>query len=147
MAYSDFDLRTAIQKFSLTEDRGQDLFAAVPALLPSEFLQIWLTEFAPVGVGVGSEKARSEYIIMPILAEARRRCSLSMNVFPGITLDVDRDRGLNGFCDYVITNSPEIYYLKGPLIAVVEAKKEDLVAGSGECVASMVSLRQFNEND
>jgi hypothetical protein len=46
-----------------------------------------------------------------------------------------------------ITRSAEYYYLRGPLIAVVEAKREDLIAGLGQCAASMVAMRLFNERD
>jgi len=107
MAFSDFDLRRALQAFALVEQRDLDLFAGVPPLEPSPFLRVWLDEFAPVAVGVNSEKARSEFIIAPFLAEARRRAVGPVNVLPGVTLDIDRDRGLSGFCDFVITRSAE----------------------------------------
>ena len=80
MAYGDFDLRTAVHRFGLTENRTTDLFASVAPLEPSEFLYIWLTEFAPVALGVNSEKARSEFIIAPMLAEAKRRSETTVNV-------------------------------------------------------------------
>lgn len=147
MAYGDFNLKTAVQTFGLTEDRDADLFAAVEPLEPSEFLRAWLDEFAPVALGVNSEKARSEFIIAPLLAEAKRRATTFMNVLPGVTFDVDREQGLTGFCDFLITRSPEIYYVQGPIMAVVEAKKEDLVAALGQCVAEMVAIRLFNERE
>src|SRR5438105_2767875 len=133
MSFSDFDLKTAIETFGLEEDRRTDLFSAVESLEPSEFLVAWLKEFAPVALGVSSEKARSEYIITPMLAEAKRRAGTEVNVLPGVTLDVDRERGLTGFCDFLIARSAEFYYLKAPLLAVVEAKREDIVAGLGQC--------------
>ncbi len=147
MAFSDFDLRGALQAFGLTEERDAALFADVAPLVPSPFLQVWLDEFAPVAVGVNSEKARSEFIIAPFLAETRRRSAAPVNVLPGVTLDVDRARGLSGFCDFVITRSPEYFFLRGPLAAVVEAKREDLVGGLGQCAAAMVALREFNDRD
>jgi hypothetical protein len=58
MSYSDFDLKTAIQTFGLTEDRRTDLFAAVESLEPSEHLAAWLKDLAPVALGVISEKAQ-----------------------------------------------------------------------------------------
>ena len=66
MAFSDFNLRTALQTFGLTEQRDVDLFADVAPLNTSEFLRKWLDEFAPVAVGVNTEKARSEFIITPM---------------------------------------------------------------------------------
>jgi hypothetical protein len=147
MAFSDFDLKTAVHTFDLTEERGTDLFAGVAPLEPSDFLRVWLEEFAPVALGVNSEKARSEYIITPVLAEAKRRAPVTVNVLPGVALEVDKSRGLVGFCDFLIARSAEIYYLQGPILAVVEAKKEDLVAGLGQCAAELVALRLFNERE
>src|SRR5438445_8264862 len=127
MAFSDFDLKTAVSKFALTEDRDTDLFVGVEPLEPSEFLRVWLEQFAPVALGVNSEKARSEFIIAPILAETKRRASTTLNVLPGVTFEVDKAQGLTGFCDFLIARSAEFYYVQGPILAVVEAKREDLV--------------------
>ncbi|HVC94990.1 MAG TPA: hypothetical protein VND64_14940 [Pirellulales bacterium] len=147
MAYSDFDLKTAVHRFALAEVRNADLFAEVEPIEPSERLSTWLDTFAPVALGVNSEKARSEFIIAPILAEAKLQVGNSVNVLPGVTFDVDKGQGLSGFCDFLIARSPEIYYVEGPVLAVVEAKKEDLVAGLGQCVAEMVAIRLFNERE
>ena len=147
MAYGDFDLKTAVQTFGLTEERDTDLFAAVEPLEPSAFLRDWLAEFAPVALGINSERARSEFIIAPMLVETERRAGPPVNVFPGVAFDVDKARGLNGFCDYLIVRSPEIFYVLGPIVAVVEAKKEDLIAGLGPCVAEMVAIRLFNDRE
>ncbi len=62
MSYADYDLRTAVQTFGLTEGRDTDIFAAVGPLEPSEFLRVWLDEFAPLALGVNTERARSEFI-------------------------------------------------------------------------------------
>src|SRR5260370_623700 len=102
MAFSDFDLKTAVQTFALTEERDTDLFAAVEPLEPSAFLRVWLDKFAPVALGVNSDKARSEFIIAPMLAETKLRAGISVNVLPGVTFDVDREQGLAGFCDFLI---------------------------------------------
>lgn len=147
MSFSDFDLRTAVQTFGLTEVRDIDLFADVAPLEPSEFLKTWLETFAPVALGVNSEKARSEFIIAPMLAETKLRATRFVNILPGVTFEVDKERGLTGFCDFLIARAPEIYYVMGPLVAVVEAKKEDLVAGLGQCVAEMVAIKIFNERE
>jgi hypothetical protein len=44
-------------------------------------------------------------------------------------------------------HSSQIYYVQGPILAVVEAKKENLTAGLGPCVAEMVAIRIFNERE
>ena len=147
MVFSDFDLKTAVQTFGLVVDQDTNLFAAVEPLQPSPFVQVWLEKFALVALGVNSEKARSEFIIAPMLAEAQLRAGTVVNVLPGVTFDVDKAQGLSGFCDFLIARSAAIYYIQGPIIAVVEAKKEDIIAGLGQCVAAMVAIRLYNEQD
>jgi hypothetical protein len=97
MAFSDFDLKTAVHTFALTEDRDTDLFAGVEPLEPSASLRNWLETLAPVALGLNSEKARSEFIITPILAELKLRVGASVNVLPGVTFDVDKQQGLPAF--------------------------------------------------
>jgi hypothetical protein len=145
--YADFDLKTALRTFELVNERDTDLFAAVEPIELNPHLVEWLDEFASVALGINTDKARSTYIITPILAEAKRRAGTPVNVLPGVAFDVDRARGLSGFCDYLITRSSKIFYIQAPIVAVVEAKKEDLIAGLGQCVAEMVAIRLFNERE
>ncbi len=147
MSFSDFDLKTAVEKFGLVEERDRDLFGMVEPIEPSPTMRDWLDEFTPIALGISTEKARSEYIIAPVLFEARRRSKPPMNVLPGVALDVDRPNGLSGFCDFLIARSAEYFYLRAPLVAVVEAKREDIIAGLGQCVAEMVAIRMFNERE
>src|SRR5205823_10573856 len=56
-------------------------------------------------------------------------------------------RGLTGYCDYLITRSSERYFVEAPVVAVVEAKREDLIGGLGQCVAEMVAIQIYNERD
>jgi hypothetical protein len=147
MAYANFDLRTAVQKFELTKNESVDLFAHLEPLPPSDVLNQWLADFAPVALGITTEQARRELIIAPILAEAKRRSRLAINFFPGVPLSVDEARGLTGVCDYLIARSAEIYYVEAPILAVVEAKREDLSAGLGQCAAEMVGIQLFNERE
>ncbi len=93
---------------------------------------------------MNTEKAKSESIIFPILTEARRRAGLPATILSGVAFDVDRAVGLTGFCDFLIARSHEIYYIQAPIVAVVEAKKEDIIAGLGQCAAEMVAIRMFN---
>ncbi len=147
MAYSDFDLHTAVQTFGLRVERDTDLFVGVAPLEPSDYLRDWLDDFGTLALAVGTEMARNVYLIAPLLAEAQRRAAGPVHVLPGMALDADKARGLNGFCDYLIARSEEIYYLRSPLAAVVEAKREDIIAGLGQCAAAMVGMRVFNEKD
>jgi hypothetical protein len=147
MAYSDFDLKKVTTDFGLTTVQNLDLFAGVPPVAPSQYLRDWLAEFAPVALGFGSELARSGYIITPVLAEAKRSSAVPVTVIPGLTLDVDRTKGLTGVCDFILSRSTDTFALRAPVFVAVEAKREDITAGIGQCAAEMVAIRLFNFKD
>ncbi len=144
MAYSDFDLRTVRERFDLTLVEDADLFAVTVEIEPGEWLRMTLAEWAPAALAMNTEKARSEMIIAPILMEAVRLSDRRVNLFSGISFDVDRERGLNGACDFLLAKSPERFYLSHPVVAVVEAKREDITGGLGQCFAALVAAQTFN---
>jgi hypothetical protein len=147
MAYADFDLKKVVRTFGLTEDNETNLFKEIDPIEPSDFLRPWLDDYAAIAMGVNSEKARSEFIIAPMLAEMMHQSGGLVNVLPGVTFAVDPPQGLVGFCDYLITKSRNVYYVQAPVLAVVEAKREDIVAGLGQCAAEMVAIQLFNERE
>lgn len=145
MAYSDFDLEKVTTDFALAREESLDLFAGVSPVEPSDHLREWLAEFAPLAIGIGSERGRGEAIIFPVLAEAKRRATGPVSVVSSVTFDVDKVRGLTGVCDYLLTRSRDLYFVAAPVFAAVEAKREDVVPGLGQCAAEMVAVRIFNE--
>lgn len=147
MAYGEFDLRTVKSRFGVTTDESADLFASATAVPVPGLLRQWLDARAADAVAVNTEKARSEGIIAPVLATAADLGPPPVRLFSGTAFDVDRDRGLNGVCDYLLTRSAERFYVSNPVVAVAEAKKDDLVAGFGQCAAGMVAARIFNERE
>jgi hypothetical protein len=147
MVYADFELEKAVQSFGLSLDGSTDLFRDVGPIKPSEFLRGFLKDFTPVALGINTDQARRDFLITPILVEAKRRSEVDSTVLPGIPLTVDPARGLTGICDYLIARSRKLYYLEAPVVAVVEAEREDLIARLGECVAQMVAMQLFNEKD
>src|SRR4051794_6361269 len=144
MPYSDFDLRTARERFGLTLVEDIDLFPDAPEVPPGEWLRQTLTEWAPAALAMNTEKARCEMIIAPILMEVVRLSGHRLSLFSGIPFDVDREQGLNGTCDYLLSRSRERFFLSQPVVAVVEAKREDVVGGLGQCVAALVASQRFN---
>ena len=147
MAYSDFTLRGVKTQFNLTIEEADDLFVAVPAIAPRPEFLARLKETSPLALAVGSEKARSEFLIAPVLSEAwflgRRRTAL----FSGVDFDIDVANGLSGYCDYIVTRSPEQLYIEAPVVMLVEAKKEDMKKGYGQCLAEMIAAQRFNERE
>ncbi|WP_293353528.1 MULTISPECIES: hypothetical protein [unclassified Microcoleus] len=145
MPYSDFTLERVTRTFELTTSARVDLFGDIPELECSAMLTEILRYNVPLAVASNSEKARSEMIISPILIDLRRLSRERINLFSGIEFDVDSARGLNGICDFIISDSPEILFVSAPIITLVEAKKENITAGLGQCVAEMFAARIFNE--
>jgi len=146
MSYSDFTLESVIQTFNLELIDRQNLFSSVPERQSSDFLRETLRRSVPLAIASNSEKARSEMIIAPILIELREQLHGEISIFSGIDFTVDPSQGLNGICDFIISNSPELVILKAPVVAIVEAKKENLNAGLGQCVAEMYAAQRFNQS-
>lgn len=147
MAYSDFTLREAIDRFGLTLDDVPDLFADAPDVEPGPLLRALLPEFVPLALAINTEKARSELVIAPLLAALRAQLGHRFSVFSGIDFTVDAAQGLAGYCDFILSRSPEQQFLRSPVAAIVEAKNENLKSGLGQCVAAMVGARLFNERE
>jgi hypothetical protein len=86
-------------------------------------------------------------IIAPILIELRKQLNSEISFFSGIDFTIDPEKGLNGNCDFLISRSPELLILTAPVIIIVEAKKENINGGLGQCVAEMLGARIFNERE
>lgn len=93
-----------------------------------------------------TEKARSELLITPLLVELKQRNPDKMTVFSGYPFDIDKQRGLRGFCDYLISRKHNAAFIESPVIAIVEAKKDqDLIDASPQCIAEIYAAQLFNE--
>jgi len=77
--------------------------------------------------------------------EVRRILKHKVSLFSGIEFNVDKEKGLSGFCDFIISTSQEQLTLSSPVITVVEAKNENIIGCLGQCIAEMVAASIFNE--
>ena len=141
MAFADFDLELATERFDLSLPPCADLFAGVGAMEIPPVLQAVLERWVPQALEVNTDKARSELIVAPILMEAMHLAGRDLGVYSGVSLDVDRERGLYGRCDFLLGRRSGPFLLGSPLLAVVEAKNEDIPGNLGQCVAEMVAVR------
>lgn len=147
MAYSDFTLKTVLKAFDLQHAENKSLFLETTPITASAFLKETLTENVPLALAIGSEKARSELIIVNILIEVRKRLNHQISLFSGVKFDVDAEKSLTGFCDFLISASSEQLFIGSPVIALVEAKNENIIAGLGQCIAEMVAAQYFNAQE
>lgn len=145
MAYSDFKLLEIIDSFGLVIHESSGLFASIQEQECSDLLTTILRENVDLAVAISSEKARSEMIISPILLEIRRKFNYQISLFSGVDFTVDSQRGLNGFCDFILSLSSEQLLVRSPVIVLVESKNENLRSGLAQCIAEMVAAQLFNE--
>ncbi|MGF1672105.1 MAG: hypothetical protein ACFCUV_00275 [Rivularia sp. (in: cyanobacteria)] len=144
MSYRDFSISKVKQKFNLTLVEGKRFLPEIESVLPSSYLAEFLEESIPLAIAMGSEKARSELIISPILFELRKLLNREISFFSGEEFNVDATAGLTGFCDFLISLSPEQLFIEAPAIVIIEAKKENLKGGLGQCIAEMIAAQKFN---
>ena len=147
MSYSDFNLKRVKQEFNLSFIENKDLFIEIAEVEISEYLRTTLDYNVPLALAINTEKARSELIISNILLELKRQLNDQISLFSGVNLDVDKSRDLSGFCDYILSKSSEQFYLSAPILAIVEAKNDQVANGLGQCIAEMIAVRIFNDRE
>lgn len=141
MAFSEFTLEEVERSLGITTQED-DLFpGAAPAPVP-DWLPGWLAR--GTRLALVSEKARSEFIVVPILLAGRELSGERFAIFSGQRLDVDPERGLTGECDFILALGPPVPPLRAPIVTIAEAKKNDVEAGLGQCIAQMVAAHRFN---
>jgi hypothetical protein len=145
MAYSDFTIAELKQRFQLTIDEADDLFAHIADEDLPLSLSDTLVRYLPLALNLSTEKARSELVIAPVLVEFKLLHRDRISLFSGVEFSVDEANGLKGRCDYILARSPEQLALSAPVCVLVEAKNENIVAGIPQCLAEMIAARQFNE--
>lgn len=144
MAYNTFTLSKVRKELGITIQEGSCFLSEIPHIEPDELLKQELKENLPLVLARGSEKARSEWIISPVLTALRRLLNRQISLFSGEDFTVDASIGLTGFCDFLISCSTTQLEIEAPVIVIVEAKKENLNGGLGQCIAEMVAAQKFN---
>jgi hypothetical protein len=141
MPYNDFSLEAVTSVLGVSAG-PTDLFPELdPVAVPA-----WLREMLDRGMRqvLLSEKARSEFIVVPILLACQEMSGGSIAIYSGQRLDVDPERGLVGECDFILSAAPPVPALRAPLVTIVEAKRNEVESGVWQCIAQMVGAREFN---
>ncbi len=89
MAYADFTLSSVTKRFNLTLDTSMDLYGHIPAVTPEPAFLRRLQRDMEMALQVSTERARSEFIIAPILAEVRYMAHNEIALFSGVEFTVD----------------------------------------------------------
>src|SRR5919201_7119768 len=109
MAFADFAFPQVQQALGLVVNEA-DLFSLVPAVSLREEFVTALTDSATIALAVNTEKAKSEFIIAPVLLELRRLLGGAVGLFSGVALEVDPSKGLTGVCDFLLTKAPRQFF-------------------------------------
>ncbi len=144
MAYNKFTMQKLQRDYGIVETVQDALFSHVPPAPISDWLRDALKRQTDFALRSGSEKARSEYLIAPILLEIYEQSQDRASLFSGVEFKVDEKRGLAGFCDFIFTLAPHKISIQAPIISVVEAKKEDILKGIPQCLAELVAAQIYN---
>ena len=145
MSYENFSIERIENDFDIEVVDVANLLKEVKSIKPSEMLTRLLEQFIPLGTSIGTEKARSEFIIAPILAEIRKITHNKISLFSGNKFDVDKSKGLNGYCDFILSASKTQLNLSAPVMVIVEAKNDNLHSGLGQCMAEMIAAQIYND--
>ena len=144
MAYSNFTLDVVRREFQLEIVESAGIFSEASTVVPEDRFMVELSRNLPLAITINTEKAKSELIIADILVELREQLERRISLFSGIDFNIDDENGLTGVCDFLVSLSPVQSFLEAPVIILVEAKKDDLTVGLGQCVAEMLAAQRFN---
>ncbi len=144
MAFRDFSFPQVQHDLGLTL-QDVDLFASTAPFPVREEFAAAIQYGVVLAVANSTEKAKSEFIIAPVLVELRRSLADRFSLFSGVEWDVDSERGLNGYCDFILAKGQSQYVLSAPFIAIAEAKNDIIRTGLGQCIAAMYAAEFCNQ--
>ena len=144
MPYSSFTLDDVEDKLGLTVKVTPSIFGTIEPKEIPELLAEILHNNVPLALSISTEKARSELIVSPFLVEVRKEFNQQISLFSGTEFNVDFEKGLNGVCDFLISQSEQQLKINAPIIALVEAKNDNLKSGLAQCIAEMAAAQIFN---
>lgn len=144
MSYTDFDI-PRVEKDLQLQVVVEKIDWRFEPIAPSD----WLLKSLEKGEknAFVSEKARSEFIVAPILLAAQEISDYEVQIFSGQTLNVEPSLGLTGECDFILSKTKPTPTFKSPIISLVEAKKNDIEMGLGQCIAQMFAAAVFNRQN
>ena len=81
----------------------------------------------------------------PVLIEIRKSFQRQISLFSGRYFNIDKEKGLNGRCDFLISHSLRQLEVTAPVATLVEAKNDNLQSAIPQCIAEMLAARIFKE--
>jgi hypothetical protein len=144
-SYSTFTIEQIKDEFGVEIEAIYGEYGRIKEFKLNEFITAQILNNVPLALAIGTEKAKSEFLVAPMLGELRRLLDNKISLFSGVEFNVDAGQGLKGVCDFLLSNSSHQYYIDAPIISLVEAKDDDLKDGLPQCIAEMIAAQIFNE--
>lgn len=142
--FSSISLQELRKDFGIHIIRGNIFEACLPVVPDAVLLQVLERRKY---ISLRTEKALSEALIAPVLMEIARLNEDKISLFSGESIEADKTQGLVGELDFAFTRNPHAYLLETPILATVEAKKQDFEAGFVQCVAQLIGIQKLNEQE
>ena len=144
MAYNKFKIDHIQNKLHLKVIKQDWLPAELSTFEEDTLLMLLLSETGKMFLG--SEKARSEFIVAPVLQSLSRKNKNRFSIFSGYEFNIDKSQELNGFCDFILSSVTNSLKVEAPTFFVVETKKTDVDDNAiAQCSAEMYAAKIFNE--
>lgn len=124
-------------------DTVGSLFGELPAVEPGAVLTEQLSR--ALKLPLRNEKAKSELIVSPVLLELIDRNSDFFTFHSGENLPADRSRGLVGECDFMVSRNTGSFAINMPILAIIEAKRDNIEAGVDQCAAQLYGASLINQ--
>ncbi len=140
-SYSDYTL-DHLKDICGVDNQQMGLNLQGKLIEPSDWLKLSLAKSKLVPLN--TEKAKSELLIMPVLMELLSLMPQKFNLFSGNSFEVDVSKALRGRCDFLLTKKLS-FNISAPIMAVFEAKDDNLEHWYGQCGAEMYAAWLFNE--
>jgi hypothetical protein len=143
MAYNKFKIPLLQSKFGLTVQKEYWLPDTLIPFEEDAILMNLLKESAKTYLG--SEKARSEFVVTPVLQALSRRNKDLFSIFSGYEFNIDKPNELNGFCDFILSSPFNGFVVEAPAFFIVETKKTDIDDNAiAQCGSELYAAQIFN---
>ena len=147
MAFTDYiSMEQVIKKIPVKVLNEKCLAENLDLSLPEWFLEDMNFSLS-IKSSQENETFYEEFLIVPFLKEVWKKHSL-LKVWSHWPLYYDKD--LSGKPDYLISGilEEQMYeVMSTPLLAVVQAKQQNFIAGWAQCLAAMIACQKLNDAD
>lgn len=144
MVYNQFTLDRVRADFGIKVETRRNLYRHIPPVAPDPVVATIIDRYRGLAVAIGTEKAKSEMMISPLLGEVWRIGADRVALFSGVQFPVDAAAELTGVCDFILGHPPQLDTVSAPVMMITEAKNDSVMGGLGQCAAAMVAAQRFN---